>query len=107
MGAIKINPGPARQFLGVLYSPFFSQAQGLAYLEGRGKRYQALCRFIFLQSLIGPHFEPGLSLRLDAALQDLEALGGRRRGAEMETQRRRGRWWRFGGEGEMCYDSSP
>ena len=91
---MKLNPAPA-------------QAQGTAYLEARGKRYQALCRLIFLQSLIAPHFEPGLSLRLDAALQDLEALEERRRGAEMETQRRRGRWWRFGGEGEMCYDSSP
>ena len=36
--------------------------------------YQAACRLIFLQHLIGPHFEPDLSRRLDTALQDLEAL---------------------------------
>ncbi len=36
--------------------------------------YQAACRLIFLQHLIGLHFEPVLSLRLDTALQDMEAL---------------------------------
>jgi hypothetical protein len=36
-------------------------------------KYQALCRLIFLQFLIAPDFEPILSLRLDAALYDLEA----------------------------------
>jgi hypothetical protein len=40
------------------------------------QEYQAACRLILLQALIGPYFEPALSLHLDGALQDLEALGG-------------------------------
>ena len=70
MGAIKINPAPA---------------QGTAFIEVGGKQYQVLCRLIFLQFLIGPHFEPGLSLRLDAALQALEALEERRRGGPVRV----------------------
>ncbi|MCK9378377.1 MAG: DUF927 domain-containing protein, partial [Syntrophobacterales bacterium] len=38
MAQLKINPAPAREFLKALYGPFFSQAQGTAYLEVRGKR---------------------------------------------------------------------
>ena len=44
---------------------------------------QALCRLIFLQALIGPDFEPDLSLRLDAALKDLEDIKARRRGGQV------------------------
>jgi hypothetical protein len=40
------------------------------------REYQAACRLILLQALIGPYFEPDLSLRLDGALIDLEALKG-------------------------------
>lgn len=36
-------------------------------------KYQAICRLIFLQALIGPTFEPDLSLWIDAAVQELEA----------------------------------
>lgn len=35
---------------------------------------QLFSRLILLQACIGPDFEPVLSLRLDAALKDLEAL---------------------------------
>jgi hypothetical protein len=47
------------------------------------QRWQALCRLFFLQALIDrvyPTFERGLSLRLDAALEELEGTEGRRRG---------------------------
>ena len=40
------------------------------------REYQAACRLKFLEALIGPDFEPDLSLRLDGALMDLEALRG-------------------------------
>jgi hypothetical protein len=36
-------------------------------------KFQALCRLIFLQSLIGPYFEPELSLAIDRAVIHLEA----------------------------------
>jgi len=35
---LKLNRTPARQFLEALYGRFFSQAQGAAFLEVRGKR---------------------------------------------------------------------
>lgn len=35
---MRLDPEPARQFLEVLYSSYFSQANGPAYLEVRGKR---------------------------------------------------------------------
>ncbi len=38
MAPIKLNPAPARQFLVALYRSFFSQPQGKAFLEVRGKR---------------------------------------------------------------------
>ena len=38
--------------------------------------YEVACRLKFLEALIGPDFEPDLSLRLDGALIDLEALRG-------------------------------
>jgi hypothetical protein len=38
MAQIKLNPGPARQFILTLYKSFFSQTQGPAFLEVRGKR---------------------------------------------------------------------
>lgn len=50
---------------------------GICYFHSRfSQEYQAACRLIFLQALIGPDFESDLSLCLDGALQDLEALGG-------------------------------
>lgn len=38
------------------------------------RQYQVLCRLIFPQSLIGPAFEPSLSLAKDPTLADLEAV---------------------------------
>lgn len=48
-------------------------------------KYQALCRLIFLQALIGPDFESELSLCLDSTLQELEALEGRRHGGPVHV----------------------
>lgn len=48
---------------------------GICYFHSRfSQEYQVACRLILLQALIGPYFEPDLSLRLDGALQDLEAI---------------------------------
>ena len=50
---------------------------GICYLHSRfSQEYQAACRLILLQAIIGPYFEPDLSLHLDGALQDPEALRG-------------------------------
>ncbi len=38
------------------------------------QKFQVLSRLIFLQALIGPCFEPELSLAIDRALRNLEAL---------------------------------
>jgi hypothetical protein len=54
--------------------------QSCCYFSRLSAQYQALCRLIFLQNAMCPTFEPELSLRLDAALQALEAQEGRRGG---------------------------
>ncbi len=75
MAQIKINPVPARQFLKTLYGPFFSQAQGTAYLEVRGKREGEGVRFrqfypnpgALLKDMAG--WQPGLNYWVGVALR--------------------------------------
>jgi hypothetical protein len=72
---IKLNPAPARQFLQALYGLFFSQAQGAAFIEVRGKRegegmnYRRFCRSpeALVKDMAG--WKPGLNYWVGVALR--------------------------------------
>ncbi|MFZ5451386.1 MAG: DUF927 domain-containing protein [Thermodesulfobacteriota bacterium] len=81
MGAIKLSPTPARQFIQALYGRFFSQAQGAAYLEVRGKvegQGMSFRRFFrdpeaLVKDMAG--WKPGLNYWLGVALRK-DSKGG-------------------------------